>query len=134
MGSSLNHNNRQWARLRLPWRERLIVEGGLPCPRCGKLILPGEPWDLGHQGTPRALGADDSDLAPEHRSCSRSAGGKLGHQLRAEGRVPAPPLVEVPDRTWTEEETILVAHLGQLFGHRPTADCPNCVAEGKVSR
>lgn len=38
----------------------------------GRLILPHQPWDLGHDEQRRIRG-------PEHASCNRSAGGKAAH-------------------------------------------------------
>jgi hypothetical protein len=45
---------------------------GSACVRCGRPILPGQPWDLDH--------ADDrvDYLGASHRRCNRSAGGRLG--------------------------------------------------------
>lgn len=46
---------------------RLVAAGGAVCVRCGELIPPGEPWDLGH---------DDDDRSRhsgvEHRKCNRA--------------------------------------------------------------
>lgn len=79
--SAMRRDKRRWAQIRAGLRERMITENGLPCWRCGELIRPGEPWDVGHVRD-RALGGSDADgLAAEHRFCNRSAGGKLSHQL-----------------------------------------------------
>jgi hypothetical protein len=44
-----------------------VAAGGVTCARCGELIRPGDPWDLGH---------DDHDRThysgPEHRRCNRA--------------------------------------------------------------
>jgi hypothetical protein len=43
----------------------IVAAGGVPCARCGVVIVPVEPWDLDH--------ADDrlSYLGPSHRACNR---------------------------------------------------------------
>src|SRR5262245_43080736 len=45
---------------------------GSTCARCGRPILPGQPWDLDH--------SDDRGgyLGAAHRRCNRAAGGRLG--------------------------------------------------------
>jgi hypothetical protein len=51
--------------------EPLVAAGMVRCARCGELIVPGEPWDLGH---------DDGDrrfyTGPEHRACNRATSGR----------------------------------------------------------
>lgn len=42
------------------------------CIEPARLILPHQPWDLGHDDERRIRG-------PEHASCNRSAGGKAAH-------------------------------------------------------
>lgn len=52
---------------------RAVDAGRVVCWRCGERIIPGEPWDLGHDDSPRAK-ALGIYRGPEHRHCSRSAG------------------------------------------------------------
>uniref|UniRef100_A1UIX3 Uncharacterized protein n=1 Tax=Mycobacterium sp. (strain KMS) TaxID=189918 RepID=A1UIX3_MYCSK len=55
------------------------------CWRCRQLIAPGEPWDLGHADVPGAK-RRGVYAGPEHRDCSRAAGGWKRH-----GITDAPP-------------------------------------------
>lgn len=52
-------------RLRARWAPS-VARGEVACARCKQPILPGQPWDLGH---------DDNDRTkysgPEHRDCNR---------------------------------------------------------------
>jgi hypothetical protein len=59
-----------WAhqKLRERWK-RVVDAGGAVCARCGRPIVPGTPWDLGHvDGSAKALYS-----GPEHRKCNRGA-------------------------------------------------------------
>jgi hypothetical protein len=63
--------------LRRRWA--LIVEAGYAiCARCGRPIIPGTAWDLGH------VDADRSQYAgPEHRRCNRAT---ASHKAQRRGR------------------------------------------------
>lgn len=43
----------------------LVAAGKCRCPKCGLLIEPGSPWDLGHRPDRQGY------LGPEHRRCNR---------------------------------------------------------------
>ena len=47
--------------------ENIIAGGRVKCARCGKLIDPEEPWDLGHDDFHPSRYA-----GPEHRRCNRA--------------------------------------------------------------
>jgi hypothetical protein len=53
-------------RLRKQWTP-LVERGTETCWRCGQLIPPGTPWDLGHQDSDR-----DVYAGPEHAACNRA--------------------------------------------------------------
>jgi hypothetical protein len=84
-------------RVRAAWRPR--VEAGLvDCARCGEPIVPGEPWDLGHDDVDRGR-----YRGPEHRYCNRSAGAERRHRrLTAEERALAWAARE--DAYWAQVE------------------------------
>lgn len=67
-------------RLRAWWAPR-VRRGTVACARCGWLIEPDEPWDLGH---------DDDDrnyyTGPEHRDCNRRAGAAKATAARLANR------------------------------------------------
>jgi hypothetical protein len=51
---------------RLGWA-RSVARGDVDCARCGEQILPGEPWDLGHDDQNRSRWT-----GPEHARCNRA--------------------------------------------------------------
>ena len=60
----------QHQKLRLKWQQ-IVDQGRATCWRCGQPIIPGTPWDLGH---------DDRDRSqyrgPEHRHENRATAGR----------------------------------------------------------
>lgn len=70
-------------RLRVVWAAR-VAAGGVCCARCGGVIVPGSRWDLGH--------TDDRSgwVGPEHASCNRAAGARVGNARRGRQRLGRP--------------------------------------------
>lgn len=91
---SRHHDRAGWAGRTQAIRKRL--EPTLPAPcvqRCGRLVEPGQLWDVAHL-TDLALGGDLHHYGVAHRSCNRSAGGRLGAAMsnkrrRANSRKPS---------------------------------------------
>ena len=50
---------------------RDVEAGGVLCSRCGFEIVPGTPWDLGHDDL-----NPDAYTGPEHRRCNRATAGR----------------------------------------------------------
>jgi hypothetical protein len=61
--------------------KRKVDQGVVLCVRCGRLISPDEPWDLGHHDFDRRVHS-----GPEHVSCNRSAGARPRHRRRPKAR------------------------------------------------
>jgi hypothetical protein len=68
-------------RERARWAPK-VARGIVDCWRCGQLIQPGRPWDLGHDDDRRTY------RGPEHPSCNRQAGGKNGAAVTNARRTP----------------------------------------------
>lgn len=60
-----------------------VERGEVTCWRCGRLIAPGEPWDLGHDDRDRTV-----TRGPEHRACNRATASHKPSRERAEERHP----------------------------------------------
>ncbi len=61
-------------RLRRRWAPS-VARGLVSCWRCGLLITPGQPWDIGHDDVDRSI-----VRGPEHARCNRAAGGRAAHR------------------------------------------------------
>lgn len=57
-------------KLRRQWAPR-VESGGVCCARCGRPIMPGSPWDLGHHDLDRSV-----YTGPEHQRCNRATAGR----------------------------------------------------------
>jgi predicted nucleic acid-binding Zn ribbon protein len=79
--------------LRKEWAAK--VDAGLvDCPRCGRPILPGTPWDLGHDDDDRTI-----YRGPEHQRCNRATnrrGRPRNRYTRRTPRIPAPTIRQPP--------------------------------------
>ncbi len=85
--SARGYGNRHQA-LRKQWAPK-VAAGEVLCARCGRPIVPGTPWDLGHSDTDRRF-----YTGPEHRRCNRATAGRRKH--RGTAAQPARP----QSRTW----------------------------------
>ena len=57
----------------------IVNAGDATCWRCGRTIVPGTPWDVGHDDEDRSL-----YRGPEHTTCNRGEPSKRrGRQTRA---------------------------------------------------
>ena len=65
----------------------LVQSGGAVCHECGKPIVPGQAWDTGHR-TPASQGGQASSIntGAVHRTCNRSAGGRMGAAVTNQAR------------------------------------------------
>ena len=66
------------------WEPR-VKTGTVPCRRCGELIRPDEPWDLGHDDLDRSL-----PRAPEHRHCNRATRAHAAKRRTRKGQLYGP--------------------------------------------
>lgn len=66
-------------RQRRRWQRRIDNGETVLCwrPECGKPILPGEPWDLGHDDHDRSI-----TRGPEHQACNRATSSRRPPRTR----------------------------------------------------
>lgn len=83
---SRHHQASGYTRIAKTLRKRLEPTLPRPCAHCGKPVHAAQKWDVAHLTD---LGRGDysgvTRVAVAHRSCNRSAGGKLGAAM---GRAP----------------------------------------------
>ena len=77
---SRHHDAAKWSKLTKAARVRITATLPAPCIECGRPIVPGQPFDVGHR-VPLSLGGSVSDYGPAHIKCNRRAGGKLGGRI-----------------------------------------------------
>lgn len=82
-------------RMRAQWAPK-VATGTVTCWRCGELIAPDDPWDLGHDDDDRSI-----YRGPEHAGpCNRSAAAKRSNRRRAKHRSAAQRPRLNPSRRW----------------------------------
>jgi len=93
---SEHHRTPEWQRTVRVVRPRIAKTLPAQCIDCGRVIMPGDRWQVGHrvpvavakaQGWTTAQINDPSNLGPSHakapgqRACNQIAGGKLGAKV-----------------------------------------------------
>lgn len=73
--------------LRARWALALALPGRHECPRCGRPILAGQEWDVGHI-IDKADGGRLTweNTRPEHAACNRAAGAARTHRRHTRTR------------------------------------------------
>ena len=79
---------------RKAWARR-VAAGAARCARCGHLILPREPWDLGHADYDQSV-----YTGPEHRACNRGDRGTAPESGIARKRFDVADVAGVLKRPW----------------------------------
>ena len=74
--TTYGHRHRQ---IRKQWAT-VVNAGGVNCWRCGTLLQPGQPWDLGH------VDGTDQYAGPECRPCNRGTAATRGNKMRGKVR------------------------------------------------
>ena len=77
----------------------LIDQGVAVCGKCGRAVLPGMAWDVGHivaRDIAPHMTHDPANWRIEHSRCNRSAGATYGNRKRGMRRLSLP----TSSRTW----------------------------------
>jgi hypothetical protein len=83
----MSERDRQYGRRHREARAKVapaVERGEVACARCGRWIVPGTPWDLGH-----ADGDKTRYSGPEHRACNRATAGRATAGRATAGRATA---------------------------------------------
>jgi hypothetical protein len=80
--------------LRKRWASA-VERGGVSCARCGRQIIPGTPWDLGHDDHDRTI-----YTGAEHRRCNRRTAAHRARRRRVGSIYDERDVVVVHSREW----------------------------------
>lgn len=83
-------------------RKALAEQLPMPCARCGKPVMPGQRWDIGHivgRDVDPELAWDPDNWRVEHAACNRAAGAAYVNRKRARQR-PRRQRISPTSRDW----------------------------------
>lgn len=76
---SRHHRAQRWEVHSPKLRKRIEPQLPLPCIECGRAVLPGTRWEVGHrQDAARGGLPTVENTGPVHYRCNRISGGKAG--------------------------------------------------------
>lgn len=84
---SAHHRTAAWAATTRRMRPLINATLPAPCVDCGRAVMLGDRYDVGHILAQSLGGSDDQfNLGPSHISCNRKDGGRLGGLKSAKKR------------------------------------------------